>query len=31
MLVMTSSNDPVRSLENSCCENIVIAICIDKS
>ena len=26
MLVMTSSNDPVRSLENSCRPNIVIAI-----
>ena len=25
MLVMTSSNEPVRSLENRCCENIVIA------
>ena len=26
MLVMASSNDPVKSLENSCCANIVIAI-----
>ena len=26
MLVMTSSNDPLRSLENSCCANIVRAI-----
>ena len=31
MLVMTSSNDPVRSLDNSCFENIVIAICTDRS
>ena len=31
MLVMTSSNDPVGSLDNSCCENIVIAICIGRS
>ena len=26
MLVMASRNDPVKSLENSCCANIVIAI-----
>ena len=28
MLVMTSSNDPDRSLENSCCASIVIVVYI---